>query len=208
MGVNTAQTNYNLYIYRNIFYPDTSTSSALLQYRNNIDPEVVIVNSTTEDPTSYKFYSENLTLHVENFSVPSPQNVRGVKFMCEFSVISQGRLISAVTTMAVIPGFCKYTTSYLICKIAFFGLNLFTIPKHTVNLQLSFHFYTRFTKDYKESGQCHCHSSGQQSHIHGGGILPPTFTKLLVATEWYRNLSFRFALCNERSTHLWKYFKL
>ena len=68
------------------------------------------MESTATDPTLYLFYSSNLTLYIENFSVPSPQNVRGVKFICEFSVINQGEVISATTTTAVIPGFCKFIT--------------------------------------------------------------------------------------------------
>ena len=108
VGVNTAQTKYNLEIERSIFYPNRSTSSPLLQYRNNISPTVLMVNSTTEDPTSYKFHSSNLTLYVENFSVPSPQDVRGVKFICMFNVINQGQAINAETITAVIPGFCKF----------------------------------------------------------------------------------------------------
>ena len=111
LGVNTAQSNYILYIHRNIFYHDRSTSSIMLHYRNNIDPEVVTVNSSAGDPTSYKFYSNNLTLYVENFSVPSPQNLRGVRFVCEFIVILQGKAITARTTTAVIPGFYKLLTT-------------------------------------------------------------------------------------------------
>ena len=111
MGINTAQTNYSLSIERNIIlHLDTNTSSVLLQYQNNIDPEVVIVNSTAEGPTSYRFYSSNLTLYVENFSVLSPQNVRGINFICEFRVVLQGRLISAETITAAILGFCKFIT--------------------------------------------------------------------------------------------------
>ena len=108
VGVNTAQTNYVLNIERRIFYPDRSTSSPLLQYHHNTSPAVLIVNSITEDPTSYKFYSSNLTLYMENFSVPSPQDVHGVKFICEFIVVSQGRRINAETTTTEIPGFCKF----------------------------------------------------------------------------------------------------
>ena len=83
---------------------------------------MLIVNSTTEDPTSYKFYSSNLTLYVQNFSVPSPQDVRGVKFICEFTVLSQGRRIQAETTTAVIPGFCKFISIYTLepHPVAFF----------------------------------------------------------------------------------------
>ena len=108
VGVNTAQTNYILDIERSIYYPDRNISLPLLHYRHNTSPTVVIVNSTTDDPTSYKFYSENLTLYVENFSVPSPQDVHGVKFICSFRVINQGNNINAITTTAVIPEFCKF----------------------------------------------------------------------------------------------------
>ena len=114
MGVNTAQTNYNLNIERSIFYTDRSTSAPLFQYHHNISPTVLMMNSTTEDPTSYKFYSSNLTLYVENFSVPSPQDVRGVKFTCEFNVVNQGRRIHAETTTSVIPGFCKFIICYIL----------------------------------------------------------------------------------------------
>ena len=112
VGASTAQTSYILTIYRHIFYDSDDSFFRLLQYRNNIDPSILSVESTATDPTSYLFYSSNLTLYIENFSVPTPQNVRGVKFFCEFSVINQGKAISATTTTAVIPGFCKLTTSY------------------------------------------------------------------------------------------------
>ena len=113
VGASTAQTSYTLTIYRHIFYDDNDDSSSplpILGYRNNIDPSILSVESTARDSTSYCFYSSNLTLYVENFSVPSPQNVRGVKFICEFSVINQGETISATTRTAVIPGFCKFIT--------------------------------------------------------------------------------------------------
>ena len=112
LGVNTAQTNYILNIERNIVYPDRNTLSPLLQYQHNIDPEIKSLNSSAMDPTSYTFYSGNLTLYVENFSVPSPQDVRGVKFLFEFRVILQGRTISAETATAVIPGFCKFIANH------------------------------------------------------------------------------------------------
>ena len=72
-----------------------------------MDPKISSVNSTATDPTSYQFYSSNLTLYVENFSVPlcSPQNVRGVKFTCDFYVAIQGTAIAASTTTAVIRKF-------------------------------------------------------------------------------------------------------
>ena len=114
VGASTAQTNYALNIYRHIFYNDRDTLLILLQYRNNIDPSILSVESTAIDLTSYRFYSRNLTLYIENFSVPSPQNVRGVKFICEFTVVNQGKTISADTTTAVIPGFCKFITIKLI----------------------------------------------------------------------------------------------
>ena len=115
VGASTAQTGYTLTIYRHIFYDDNGDSSSplpILRYQNNIDPSILSVESTARDSTSYRFYSSNLTLSVENFSVPSPQNVRirGVKFICEFSVINQGKTITATTTTAVIPGFCKFIT--------------------------------------------------------------------------------------------------
>ena len=111
VGASTAQTSYNLNIYRRIFYNDSDTLLILLlRYQNNIDPSILSVESTATDPTSYLFYSSNLTLYIENFSIPSPQNVRGVKFICEFSVINQGKAISAQTTTAVIPGFRKFIT--------------------------------------------------------------------------------------------------
>ena len=78
---------------------------------------MVTKNSTAEDPTSYTFYSTSLTLDVENFSVPSPQHVRGVKFVCEFYVIIQGEPITAETTTAVIPGFCKFIAHCKSCII-------------------------------------------------------------------------------------------
>ena len=73
---------------------------------------MVTKNSTAKDPTLYTFYSSNLTLYVENFSVPYPQDVRGVKFICDFNVIIQRELITAETITAVIPGFCKFITRY------------------------------------------------------------------------------------------------
>ena len=119
LGASTAQTSYTLTIYRHIFYNDSDTSFTiigLLHYRNNIDPSILSVESTATDPTSYRFYSNNLTLYIESFSIPYPQNVhiRGVKFSCEFNVINQGGTISALTTTAVIPpaGFCKFITDY------------------------------------------------------------------------------------------------
>ena len=122
VGASTAQTDYTLTIHQYIFYNDGDISLhiPLLQYRNNIDPSILSVESTstTTDTTSYRFYSNNLTLYIENFSIPYPQNVyiHGVKFFCtcEFSVINQGKTISATTTTEVIPaaGFCKFITNY------------------------------------------------------------------------------------------------
>ena len=110
MGVNTAQTNYAISIHRHIYNTNVQITSSvlLLYYRHNTDPAMVIVNSTAGDPTLYRFYSSHLNLYVENFSVPSPQDVREVEFVCEFSVVNQGMRISAETATAVIPGFCKF----------------------------------------------------------------------------------------------------
>ena len=109
LGVNTAQTNYRVIVSRRIVYNDGSNQLSLItNYRNNMDPKISSVNSTATDPTLYRFYSSNLTLYVENFSVPSPQNVRGVKFTCDFYVAIQGTATTADTTTAVILGFRKF----------------------------------------------------------------------------------------------------
>ena len=113
LGVNTAQTGYRVTISRRIYYNDRNNTFPLLNYRNNIDPEILSVSSTAMDPTSYRFYSSNLTLYVENFSVPFPQDVRGVKFTCEFYVANQGTAIFATTKTAVILGFRKFINSYI-----------------------------------------------------------------------------------------------
>ena len=102
LGVNTAQTGYRVTVSRRIFYNDRNDTFPLLNYRNNIDPEILSVSSTATDTTSYRFYSSNLTLYVENFSVPFPRDVRGVKFICEFYVANQGKAIFAITKTAVI----------------------------------------------------------------------------------------------------------
>ncbi len=111
LGVNTAQTNYTVLVSRRIVYDDRPDSvSGLLNYRNNIDPDIL---SESRDSTLYRFYSSNLTLYVENFSVPSPQNVRGVKFTCDFfTVYNGGQPISANTMTAVILGFRKFIISH------------------------------------------------------------------------------------------------
>ena len=110
LGVNTAQTNYRVTVTRRIVYTGDRSDqvSLIMNYRNNMDPKISSVNSTATDPTSYRFYSSNLVLHVENFSVPFPQNVRGVKFTCDFYVAVQGTAISTATTTAVIFGFRKF----------------------------------------------------------------------------------------------------
>jgi hypothetical protein len=106
LGVNTAQTDYTVLVSRRIVYDDRENLSLFLSYQNNIDPDI---SSTRKDQTLYRFYSSNLTLYVENFSVPSPQDVRGVKFICDFyTTFNWGQPISASTTTAVILGFRKF----------------------------------------------------------------------------------------------------
>ena len=118
LGVNTAQTDYRVTVSRRIFYDDGSDPlSLIMSYRNNIHPEILSVSSTATDPTSYRFYSSNLTLYVENFSVPSPQDVRGVKFTCEFYVAYRDGAISEATMTAVILGFRKFITRYNIIHV-------------------------------------------------------------------------------------------
>ena len=116
--MNTAQTNYRVTVSRRIFYDDRNvTFPFFVNYRNNMDPKILSVNNTAMDPTLYRFYSSNLTLYVENFSVPSPQDVGGVKFTCEFYVVIQGEATTAETTTAVIFGFRKFITRYNIIHV-------------------------------------------------------------------------------------------
>ena len=118
LGVNTAQTNYRVTITRRVFYNDESNQlSLIMNYRNNMDPKILSVNNTATDPTSYQFYSSNLTLYVENFSVPSPQDVLGVKFTCRFYVVIQGMATTTATKTAVIFGFRKFITRYNIMHV-------------------------------------------------------------------------------------------
>ena len=105
--MNTAQTDYSLQISRRVvFHNDTNVTDDSLLYRHNRDPDVVTWNTTT---TLYKFYSSNLTLHVQNFSIPDPGNVRAVKYICLFRVAleSQGKAVVNRSITAVINGFSK-----------------------------------------------------------------------------------------------------
>lgn len=71
-----------------------------------------------------------------------------------------------------------------------------------------FFLTNRSTNNHSKFGWHHCPLSGQQSHVHGAGVLPPSFTCPLVETEWYQYQSFRFTLCNGRSSHFRQYFNL
>ena len=107
LGVNTAQTDYNLQISRRVFFLNgTNMTDDYLSYQHNRDPDVVTWNTTA---TFYKFYSSNLTLHVQNFSIPDPGNVRVVKYTCSFDVVldSHGATILNSSITAVISGFSE-----------------------------------------------------------------------------------------------------
>ena len=106
LGVKTAQTNFNVLLSRRVFLNDGSnTYEFLWSYQHNTQPDVVSWNT---NPTSYRFDVRNLTLYVENFSVPNPELVHSVRYDCEFNVIVQGMTIREETTTAVIPGFRKF----------------------------------------------------------------------------------------------------
>ena len=104
LGENTAQTDYNIRISRHVVFRNhTNLDDEEMTYRHNRDPAVVTWNTTA---TFYKFYSSNLTLHVQNFSIPDPENVQMVKYTCSFSVVLSTTLVNSSITK-VIPGFSK-----------------------------------------------------------------------------------------------------
>ena len=103
VGENTAQTDYTIQILRRVvFFNRTNRSDEVMTYWNNRDPDVVTWNMTA---TFYKFYSSNLSLHIQNFSVPDPQNVLVVKYMCFFSVVLESHsktIVDSSTTKVII----------------------------------------------------------------------------------------------------------
>ena len=106
VGVNTAQTAYIITIHREVIFQSRDNISELvIQYTNDTEQETLATR--TINSTLYTFHNANFTLDVVNFSIPYPEEVRGVKYFCQFYTVASRTTITADTTTAVIPGFSK-----------------------------------------------------------------------------------------------------
>ena len=108
-GVNTAQTRFTVTIERQVVFDSRDNiSEPVIQYVNHnaLNPSSI---SETRNGTLYTFHPSNFTIDVVNFSIPYPEQVRGVKYFCMFYTVVLGTAITEQTTTAVIPGFSKPT---------------------------------------------------------------------------------------------------
>ena len=127
VGVNTVRGSYTVRIDQHTYYHNRTSHRTGGGYYNNNDANGLQWASVDND-SSYSFDSRNLSLLVDNFSIPNPGLVRGVKYIFTFIV---GSSSSVKTRTVVIPGFREsYNKNYLL-------ISLFILRSLSLSLSLS-----------------------------------------------------------------------